>query len=147
MPKVVITILAMSLGLVVSFNPLCARPVSAGDNAKGTDRRAADLTDEIIQSNTEERLRLDDRISWGSLVVKVQDRKVTLLGEVRTIDEKGLATGIASAVPFVESIANHITVDPALPSHRGQPRGRIDTTTRDSVLEGPDELKDKQILP
>jgi len=105
------------------------------------------LIDQVIQLNVEKRLRLDDRIAWGSLVVHVQQKKVLLFGEVRTVEEKGLATGIASAIPGVQALYNKIIVDPNLPIGSDSSKGVIDSPGRDKIIEGPNELKEKQIMP
>jgi len=89
-----------------------AAVVHASDTSfirKDTQRRA----DEIIRSQIEKRLRMDDRIAWELLRVEIVDGHATLYGEVRTPEEKGLAALIASTVPGVRGLTNSILVEPA----------------------------------
>ena len=70
--------------------------------------------DETIKSKVEERLRMDDRLDWEVLEVEADHGHVTLYGEVRTPEEKGLAALIATTVPGVKGLTNSIIVEPAL---------------------------------
>lgn len=54
------------------------------------------LSDGVLRAKIEEALRLDGRIKWEILDIKVNDGNVRLLGEVRTPEERGLAGHIAS---------------------------------------------------
>jgi osmotically-inducible protein OsmY len=75
--------------------------------------------DETVKSKIEKRLRMDDRLNWELLDVNVEHGLVTLYGEVKTPEEKGLAALLASAVPGVEGVTNSILVEPALaPDHK-----------------------------
>ena len=75
--------------------------------------------DETVRSKIENRLRMDDRLNWELLDVSIKHGHVTLYGEVKTPEEKGLAALLASAVPGVEGLTNSILVEPALaPDHK-----------------------------
>jgi osmotically-inducible protein OsmY len=75
--------------------------------------------DETVKSKIEKRLRMDDRLNWELLDVSIEHGQVTLYGEVKTPEEKGLAALLASAVPSVEGVTNSILVEPALaPDHK-----------------------------
>jgi osmotically-inducible protein OsmY len=124
--------------------------ISAGGTQAQTNQESPNPTDirssdEIIQSKLEEALRLDGRINWQVLEVKVAQGNVGLFGEVRSPEERGLAGHIASTIPGVRAIRNQIIVNPALPPQSGH--GHIEEQTRKQVLEGPGPLEDRQILP
>jgi len=75
--------------------------------------------DETVKSKIENRLRMDDRLNWELLDVSIDHGQVTLYGEVKTPEEKGLAALLASGVPGVEGVTNSILVEPALaPDHK-----------------------------
>jgi len=71
-------------------------------------------TDEAIRAKIEKRLLMDDRIAWELLQVEVNQGHAILYGEVRTPQEKGLASLIASTVPGVKGLTNSIIVEPAV---------------------------------
>ena len=71
-------------------------------------------TDEAIRAKIEKRLLMDDRIDWELLQVEVNQGHAILYGEVRTPQEKGLASLIASTVPGVKGLTNSIIVEPAV---------------------------------
>ena len=71
-------------------------------------------TDDAIRAKIEKRLLTDVRINWELLQVEVNHGNVTLYGEVRTPQEKGLAALIASTVPGVKGLTNSIIVEPAV---------------------------------
>ena len=71
-------------------------------------------TDEAIRAKIEKRLLLDERIDWELLQVEVNQGHAILYGEVRTPQEKGLASLIASTVPGVKGLTNSIIVEPAM---------------------------------
>src|SRR5438132_9030726 len=64
--------------------------------------------DETVKSKIEKRLRMDDRLNWELLDVSVEHGRVTLYGEVKTPQEKGLAALLASGIPGVEGVTNSI---------------------------------------
>jgi len=131
------------LGMVVFTNGV---PVlNAEARTEGTVSTDGPSSDEQIQSKLELALRLDGRINWQLLAIRVQEGKVDLMGEVRTPEEKGLATEIASTVDGVKTITNQIIVTPDLPPET--PRAHIEERTREHVLEGPGALKDRQLQP
>jgi osmotically-inducible protein OsmY len=75
--------------------------------------------DETVKSKIEKRLRMDDRLNWELLDVSIEGGQVTLYGEVKTPEEKGLAALLASDVPGVEGVTNSILVETALaPDHK-----------------------------
>ncbi len=71
-------------------------------------------TDEAIRANIEKRLLMDERIDWELLQGEVNQGHAILYGEVRTPQEKGLASLIASTVPGVKGLTNRIIVEPAM---------------------------------
>lgn len=74
------------------------------------------MEDQMLQTQVEALLREDGRIDWLLLAVKADRGQVTLIGEVLTQAEKGLAENLASIVPGVADITNSILVsDPQSP--------------------------------
>jgi|SRR5438552_9140788 len=105
-----IVVVALS---VLSVSLIGLRRVNA-DNPSLQSRK-----DETVKSKIEKRLRLDDRLNWELLDVSIEHGRVTLYGEVKTPEEKGLAALLASGVPGVEGVTNSILVEPALaPDHK-----------------------------
>ena len=104
---VAIAVLALSL---IGFSG--AAP-SADNTSLGQDDEQL-KTDEAIRSRIEKRLLLDERIDWELLQVEVNAGHATLYGEVRTLQEKGLAAMLASMVPGVKDLTNSIIVEPAM---------------------------------
>jgi osmotically-inducible protein OsmY len=123
----------------------CVQILNGEASTEGAKPADARSSDEQIQSKLELALRLDGRINWQLLAIRVQEGKVDLMGEVRTPEEKGLATEIASTVDGVKTITNRIIVTPDLPPET--PRAHIEERTREHVLEGPGALKDRQLQP
>src|SRR6266487_6084783 len=114
----------MIMGHVVQSSVLVAVLVLLGSaveqNAAGAQRKTdPHMADEIIQSKVEEQLRLDDRVDWELLKVRVEQGQVTLFGKVATPEERGWAEKIAGSVPGVKGLTDLILVEPALePDHR-----------------------------
>ncbi len=112
------------MGHVVQSSVLVAVLVLLGSaveqNAAGAQRKTdPHMADEIIQSKVEEQLRLDDRVDWELLKVRVEQGQVTLFGKVATPEERGWAEKIAGSVPGVKGLTDLILVEPALePDHR-----------------------------
>ena len=105
-----IVVVALS---VLSVSLIGLRRVNA-DNPSLQSRK-----DETVKSKIEKRLRLDDRLNWELFDVSIEHGRVTLYGEVKTPEEKGLAALLASGVPGVEGVTNSILVEPALaPDHK-----------------------------
>ena len=103
---IAITILALGL---VGFTGNGPKAFKLGDPQ--SDQR---LSDQVVKTKIEERLRMDDRIDWELLDVTVKHGHATLYGEVWTDQERGMAAMIASTVRGVEGLANSIIVEPAL---------------------------------
>ena len=101
-----VAVAMMAIGLDETVLPIGSTRVD-----QGNDQRQAD---EIIQSNIEKRLLLDERIDWELLQVEVNHGHAILYGEVRTPQEKGLAALIVSTVPGVKGLTNSIIVEPAM---------------------------------
>jgi osmotically-inducible protein OsmY len=75
--------------------------------------------DPMLQSKVEAQLRLDPRLNWELLQVKIDQGQVTLFGKVASPEEMGWAETVASTVPGVKGITNNIIVDSALaPDHK-----------------------------
>lgn len=109
--------LVQSLALVA----LLVSVASALEQNAASAQRMTDphMADEILLSKVEQQLRLDDRVDWELLKVKVEQGQVTLFGKVATPEEKGWAESIAGSVPGVKSLTDLILVVPALePDHR-----------------------------
>jgi hypothetical protein len=101
--------------------------------------------DERLAAKIEEKLRMDERINWQMLQVKVKDGKVQLFGVVRTPEEKGLATVVVESQPGVSRVDNRIIVDAHAPETSKKQDLKEDSRPR--VLEGEGQIKDQQILP
>ena len=94
-------------------------------------------SDEQVKYKVEERLRTDGRIDWEVLDVDVQRGQVMLYGEVLTVDQKGLASLIASTVPGVREVANRIIVDRPISKDYGLRKAVW------STLQGVDALREQ----
>jgi osmotically-inducible protein OsmY len=70
--------------------------------------------DATLQAKVEAQLRLDPRLNWELLHVKVEQGQVTLFGEVASPEEKGWAETVASTVPGVKGLTNNLLIEPAL---------------------------------
>lgn len=104
------------VALLVSVASALEQNAASAQRMRMTDTPVAD---EILQSKVEQQLRLDDRVDWELLKVKVEQGDVTLFGKVATPEEKGWAESIAGSVPGVKGLTNLILVVPALePDHR-----------------------------
>ncbi len=134
--------LAVSVGMAIVL--LSSGPASVFGATEGRD---AQLTDEALKVQVEEALRLDSRLDWRFLKVTVTDRTAFLRGQVRTPEERGLATGVVSSISGIHAVENQILVDSTVPSHKETGQAHIEDKTRDRVLESPGPLKDKQIMP
>lgn len=69
--------------------------------------------DERVKYTIEDRLRMDGRMDWEMLKIEVTQGRVSLYGEVKTEEQKELATLISSMVPEVVEVTNRINVDEA----------------------------------
>jgi osmotically-inducible protein OsmY len=101
------------VALALSFIGLRGATPSMNNISIGQDDEQLQ-TDEAIRSSIEKRLLLDERIDWELLQVEVNKGHAILYGEVRTTQEKGLASLIASTVPGVKGLTNSIIVEPAM---------------------------------
>ncbi len=90
---------------------------------------------------------MEGRIRWDQLKVESHGGQVTLYGIVKSNEERGFAEKAASTVPGVEAVVNKLIVEPAMPDSGHAPNARINEESRDRVMEGPEGLKDRQILP
>ena len=98
-------------------------------------------TDDAIRAKIEKRLLTDVRINWELLQVEVNHGNVTLYGEVRTPQEKGLAAVIASTVPGVKGLTNSIIVEPAMTKDHKLANAIWNVLRGVPVLSGNDTLK------
>lgn len=136
--------LALACGVMVFCGWFGPGLMSGFGATEGKDIR---LSDEALKVKVEEALRLDERIDWRLLKVIVADGTATLLGQVRTPEERGLASRVVTSVPGIHAVENQILVEPSLPDRQGAAQAHIEEQTRDRVLESPGPLKDKQIMP
>lgn len=102
-------LVVMTLGFVGFTEPA----PSASDPSEGQ-KSEQRQTDEIIRAKIEKRLLMDDRIDWKLLQVEVNQGHAILYGEVRTPQEKGVASLITSTVRGVKGLTNSIIIEPAM---------------------------------
>jgi hypothetical protein len=136
--------LALACGVMVFCGWFGAGLASAFGVTEGKDAR---LSDEALEVKVEEALRLDERIDWRLLKVIVADRTATLVGEVRTPEERGLVSQVVTSVPGIHAVENYILVEPSLPDRQGAAQAHLEEQPRDRVLGSPEPLKDKQVMP
>ena len=98
-------------------------------------------TDAIVRAKIEKRLFLDDRIDWELLQVEVNQGHAILYGEVRTPQEKGLASLITSTVPGVKGLTNSIIIEPAMTKDHKLAKAIWNALRGISALSGNDTLK------
>lgn len=104
-------------------------------------------SDYEIKSRIEKRLRLEDDIQWSNLSVHVNEGHVILNGIVSTLEDKALASKLATTVPGVTELENRILLDSRVSHHETTKPPHIETKTRDRVLERPGPLEDRQLMP
>lgn len=75
-------------------------------------------TDGNIQGAVFKRLEMDSRVNANNLGVNVEDGRVKIFGLVNSLQEKHLASGIASSVDGVHSVRNTIRVKPDVDEDR-----------------------------
>ena len=71
----------------------------------------AHTPDEIIRQDIIDKLTHDPGIDTSKIHVEVDNGKVILKGKADTEDEKQLSEKIASSVPRVSGVENHLHVD------------------------------------
>lgn len=142
--------MAVGIGLGVfcwfGWTETSASAESAVESPGVGSKTAQDTADERLESEVERRLRMEGRIRWESLRVEADRGLVTLYGIVKSQEERGFAEKAASTVEGVAAVSNKILVQPALPPTT-DPSAKIEEDTRDRVIEGPGDLKDRQLLP
>lgn len=73
--------------------------------------------DERVKYAIDDHLRIDGRMDWEMLNIEMHHGHVSLYGEVKTEEQKELATLISIMVPEIVEVTNRINDDEALSKH------------------------------